>query len=143
MPKKQVEATARIGDSYLIDLKTRQFSLQIDQPAPSGKDAGPTPLEYYLCSLGGCMCTIGKTIAQQRKIDLKSIDVKIVGDIDTDFLLGKTKEGRAGFTEIKMYVTIDAPLSQEEKEAFVEEIEARCPLADNTKEKSVINVIVS
>ena len=143
MPKKQVEATARISDSYLIDLQTRQFSLQIDQPSPSGKDTAPTPLEYYLCALAGCMCTIGKTIAQQKKIDLKSIDVKIVGDINTDYLLGKTKEGRAGFTEIQMYVAIDAPLSKEEKISFVEEIEERCPLADNTKKTSVINVIVS
>ena len=142
MPSKKVEANARIGDSYLIDLKSRQFEFQIDQPAPAGVDSAPTPLEYFLAALGGCMCTIGKTIAQQKKIDLKSIDVKIEGDIDTDYLLGRTKEGRAGFTEIKMFVTIDADMSQSEKEVFAAEIESRCPLADNVTRQSCINVIV-
>ncbi|MCL1827024.1 MAG: OsmC family protein [Candidatus Cloacimonetes bacterium] len=143
MPKKQVIATASIGDSYLIDVQARHFSYKIDQPAPVGADSAPTPLDYFLFSLGGCMCTIGKTLADYRKIALRSIKVEINGDIDTDFLLGKTDEGRAGFTKIQMKVNIDADMTKAEKEAFVEEIEKRCPLADNVKEKSNIEVIVS
>jgi uncharacterized OsmC-like protein len=142
MPKKTVDITASAGESYEIDLKTRHFSLKIDQPKPSGKDSAPTPLEYFLFALGGCMCTIGKTIAEQRKIALKAIEAKISGDIDTDFLLGKTKEGRAGFTEIKMELLIDAPISQQEKEALAKEIEARCPLSDNIQEKTKMKIEV-
>ncbi len=53
------------------------------------------------------------------------------GNIDKDFLLGKTQEGRAGFTELRLFVTVDAPMSQEEKEAFIHDVEKRCPVADN------------
>jgi len=142
MPKKKVEATAYIGDSYLIDIKAGHFSFHIDQPKPVGIDTAPTPLEYFLASLGGCMCTIGKTIAQQRKLEVKKINVRVVGEIDTDFLLGKVNEGRAGFTNIKMYIEIDAPISLEEKKELATEIEKRCPLSDNVSEKSNIEVII-
>ncbi len=99
-------------------------------------------MEYYLSGLAGCVCAIGRIIAMQRKIDLKGIEVSLEGDIDKDFLLGKTTEGRAGFTELRLFVNIDAPLSKEEKEAFLHDVESRCPVADNVSNNTVIKATV-
>ena len=101
-----------------------------------------TPLEIFLSSLPACICAIGRIIANQKRIELRGIDVEVEGDIDKDFLLGKTNEGRAGFTEIRSYVNIDADMTKEEKEEFLQEIAKRCPIADNIKEKSVIKPVV-
>ena len=115
----------------------------IDQPkAAGGKDEGPNPLEIFLASLPACICAIGRIIANQRRIDLHGMEVEVEGDIDKDFLLGKTANGRAGFTEIKSYVHIDAAMSKEEKESFLKEIAVRCPVADNIKHESVLVPIV-
>ena len=135
MPQKTVEITAHIANSYSVELKARDHILMIDQPQPVGQDAAPTPLEYFLFSLGGCFCTIARQVAQQRKIKLRSVEAKIQAHINTDFLLGKTDDGRAGFTEIKIITSIDADLDQEAKEELVAEVEKRCPIADN-----IINV---
>ena len=141
MPHKTVTIQTKIADSYEVQAQARQFNLIVDQPAPTGKDAAPTPLEYFFISLGACFCSIGKIIAEQRKIDLKSINVKIEGDINTDFILGLKTGGRAGFTDIRVHAEIDAPMSDEEKHEFINEIERRCPIADNIINESVVRVV--
>jgi uncharacterized OsmC-like protein len=115
----------------------------IDQPKMAGgNDEGPNPLEVFLCSLPACICAVGRIIAQQKRIKLNGISVTAEGDIDKDFLLGKTTEGRAGFTEIRSYVKIDADMTTEEKQRFLNEIAERCPIADNIAKSSVIKPVV-
>jgi len=104
----------------------------IDQPKQGGgQDLGPNPLEIFLASLPACICAIGRIISNQRRLNVRAINVKLEADIDKDFLLGITKEGRAGFQEIRTFVDIDADMTVLEKKEFLKEIERRCPIADN------------
>ena len=104
----------------------------IDQPKQGGgQDLGPNPMEIFLSSLPACICAIGRIISNQKRLNVRGINVKLEADIDKNFLLGQTEEGRAGFTEIRTYVDIDADMSVADKKAFLEEIERRCPIADN------------
>ena len=59
------------------------------------------------------------------------MDMKVEGAFDTEILLGKSRENRAGMTGIKVTLNIDSDMSKEEKAAFVQEIEVRCPVSDN------------
>ncbi len=111
----------------------------IDQPTVAGgNNEGPNPLEVFVSTLPACICAIGRIIATQKRINLRGISARAEGDIDKDFLLGKTTEGRAGFQEIRCFVDIDADMTFDEKEAFLKEIEDRCPIADNMTNSSVI-----
>ncbi len=104
----------------------------IDQPkAMGGNDEGPNPLEIFLSSLPACICAIGRIISNQKRLHVNSINATVEADIDKDFLLGKTEEGRSGFTEMRVKVDIDAPMTNDEKKEFVAEIQKRCPIADN------------
>ena len=115
----------------------------IDQPKMAGgNDEGPNPLEIFLASLPACICAIGRIIAHQRRIKLRGIEVEVEGDIDKDFLMGKTTEGRAGFTEIRSFVNIDADMTKEEKEAFLKDVAMRCPIADNIALTTVVKPVV-
>ncbi|MBN2322973.1 MAG: OsmC family protein [Spirochaetes bacterium] len=134
MPLKNVAVEASIKDGFTIETKARSHTLYIDQPeAGGGKDAGPTPLEYLFFSLAGCIATIGKIMAKQRGIDLRGMDVKVEGNLDTAILMGKSNDGRPGFRDIKVIAKIDADMTREEKEKFLEEIDERCPISDNVK----------
>jgi uncharacterized OsmC-like protein len=84
-----------------------------------------------LVALGGCLGTIAAIIAKQERIDLRGFSAAVEADLDTDFLMGKTTEGRPGFTEIRVSVEIDADMTTEEKEAFLHKVDARCPISDN------------
>jgi uncharacterized OsmC-like protein len=114
-----------------IDVAAGGHTLIVDQPAGmGGKDEGANPLQYQLVSLGGCIGTIALIIAKQERIDIKALSVGVEADIDTDFLMGKTTEGRAGFTEIRVNAKIDADMTDEEKKAFLARVDARCPISD-------------
>jgi len=116
----------------------------IDQPkAAGGKDAGPNPLEIFLSSLGACICAIGRIIANQEKIQLNGMEVNVEGEIDKDFLLGKTTDGRSGYTDIKAFVTVDADMTNDEKQQFIERIASRCPVADNIKHATKLAPVLS
>jgi uncharacterized OsmC-like protein len=128
---KTVKVDSTWKDGMRIDVSAGAHTLIVDQPAGmGGKDEGANPLQYQLVALGGCIGTIALIIAKQERIDLKAISVGVEADIDTDFLMGKTTEGRAGFTEIRVDAHIDADMSIEEKKAFLEKVDARCPISD-------------
>lgn len=133
-----ITVESRMGNGFKTEIDCSN-SFIIDQPlAAGGNNEGPNPLEVFLSSLGGCICAIGRIISTQKRLDVERIDVKVEGDIDKDFLLGKTEDGRAGFTEIRAFVDIKADMLQSEKEVFVKEIQQRCPIADNILNTSVV-----
>ncbi len=140
---KTVQTTGSWKGGMRVEAQARDHEVVIDQPqAGGGNDAGPNPMEYFLVALVGCLGTIAAIIANQERIKLDGFDVSVEGDYDPAYLLGKTEEGRAGFTEIRVSVNIDADMSDEEKQAFFERIDARCPISDNmiNNTKIVFNV---
>ena len=140
-------STMKIGANIKEGFKTEiecSHNFIIDQPKQGGgTDLGPNPLEIFLSSLPACICAIGRIISNQKKLNVRGINVKLEADIDKNYLLGQTEEGRAGFTEIRTYVDIDADMTFEEKESYLKEIERRCPIADNMLNNTTIKAIVS
>lgn len=142
MPVKTEKITAELLENYKIEVKTHSHVVYIDQPAAGGGgDEGPTPLEYLLSSLAGCIITIAKIVARQRRIDLRGLRVSVEGDLDTDVLLGK-KQGRSGFREIRVTVDLDADMSAQEKEEFLAEVDRRCPVSDNLAHETDLRFII-
>jgi len=142
MPISTVKLDAKVRDGFKTEVNC-SHNFIIDQPKQGGgQDLGPNPLEIFLSSLPACICAIGKIISNQKRLNVRGIDVKVEDDIDKDFLMGKTEEGRAGFTEIRSYINIDADMSNKEKQAFIEEIEKRCPIADNMANQSAVKAIL-
>ena len=139
-------STLKIGANIKEGFKTEiecSHNFIIDQPKQGGgQGLGPNPLEIFLSSLPACICAIGRIISNQKRLGVREINVKLEADIDKDFLMGKTEEGRSGFQEISTFVEIDADMSIEEKEAYLVEIEKRCPIADNISNASVIKAIL-
>ncbi len=137
-----IKVNAKMGAGFRTEIGC-SHPFVIDQPKNAGgTDEGPNPLEVFISALPACMCAIGRIIAMQRRLDVRGIEVEVEADIDKGFLMGQTKEGRAGFTEIRSFIKIDADLTLAEKEALVHEIEARCPIADNMANTSVMKVEV-
>ena len=141
---KTVSIEARSQQGFEIEVSTRQFSLTVDQPADSGgTDAGPTPLEYLFFALASCIVTVGLIKAHQERLPVRAIQVKIEGDLDTMVLMGKNTSDRAGFQDIRVVVDVDAEMSREEKEKFVQDVELRCPVTDNIKNTSSVHFVVA
>lgn len=135
---KKIKTHATWMGGMRVDAQARDHTVIIDQPqGMGGKDEGANPMEIQLFALGGCLGTVAAIIANQERIDLQSFEVDIEGDFDSNYLLGKTTEGRAGFTEIRVSVKIEADgLSDEDKKDFLDRVDARCPITDNLVDKT-------
>jgi hypothetical protein len=62
MPAKKVQVEIRQGEAFRTECRAGKHVVIIDQPAPGGTDAGPTPLDVQLMALGGCVAAIGRII---------------------------------------------------------------------------------
>ncbi|MCD4751457.1 MAG: OsmC family protein [Anaerolineaceae bacterium] len=140
---KTVSVNAVGGEGFRVDVAARDFNMIVDQPpAMGGVNSGPNPLEYALASLASCMVTVGKIIAKQERFELRGMSAKIDGDVEVDVLMGKNKELRAGFLDVRMELVIDADMTAEEKYAFVEKIEARCPISDMIANATPVSFVI-
>ncbi len=141
MPKKTVVVESKLNEKFVIESEIRGHKVIIDQPAnAAGTDTGATPLELLFASLAGCIGTIGRIVAMQKRIDLKGMNIKVEGALDTDGLLGKPIDGRVGFEAITISVDIDADMTAEEKEAFLHEVDCRCPVSENLLNATPVNI---
>lgn len=140
---KTISVNAVGGEGFRVDVAARDFNMIVDQPeASGGKNEGPNPLEYTLGSLAACMVTIGTIVAKQERIALKGLSCKVEGDLHPEVFMGKTTEHRAGFIDIRMEVVVDADMSHEEKKAFVEKVERRCPVSDALANPSKVSLTI-
>jgi uncharacterized OsmC-like protein len=129
---KTIGIEAKLDEKFKIEVKAGDHIMYVDQTkAGGGTDAGPNPLQYLFASLAGCIGTVARIIANQKRIKLNGMGIKVEGVYDLETILGKSKENRAGFTGIKVTLNIDSDMSKEEKEAFIHEVESRCPVSDN------------
>ncbi len=141
---KTVSVDAKQLDGFKIETCSRDHRSFVDQPVSGGGfDSGPTPLEYMFVALAGCIVTIGHIVAKQRHLPVRCIEVHVEGDIDTDVLMGKSNNGaRAGFPCLRVITKIDADMTREEKEQFLREVDARCPISDNIHSQTQVEYIV-
>ncbi len=88
-------------------------------------------MEYLFVGFAGCLGTTARIMAGQKNIILSSMGIEIEGSLDPAIIYGKSKEGRAGFTGVKVILIIESNMSKEDKKAFLKELVSRCPYYDN------------
>jgi len=140
MANKTVSVNAKMAQGFLIESQIRQHHIKIDQPPPGGNDEGPNPVEFLLLALAGCVCTVGRILASQKRLNLRSIDCTIEGVMDSDVIMGKNTTDRPGFQSIVALVKIDADMTDDEKKQFIHELETRCPVSDNIINQSSVEM---
>lgn len=127
-----------------MNIQSGKFKLVIDEPTNmGGTDDGPSPIQVLLMSLAGCLNVTGHEIARQRGLKLNSMKVRIEGVMNPCNFIGCSFDERAGFQNIIVTVDADMPeVSAEEKASWLEETEKRCPVTDNIKADTQVNVRV-
>ena len=121
-------------------VKAQNFDVRISKNPQSPEQEGPSPLEYILAGYAGCINAVGKLVAKEQGIVLKSLQVEITGTLSLDKYQGKISNERAGFGSIEVVVkpTSDATLEQLKK--WLIEVENRCPVQDNLVNRTPVSV---
>jgi len=70
--------TVKIDQSkYKTILTNGRHEIIGDEPAPYGTDEGPTPYDFLLMSLGGCVAMTLRMYADRKKWDLQGVEVEL------------------------------------------------------------------
>jgi uncharacterized OsmC-like protein len=96
----------------------------------AAEDQGITPIEYLLVGLASCLTAGVASVAQNRGIQLRSVESTVEGNHDIRGILGADSDVRNGFNDIKVTFTIDADASKEEIEALVAQSQKRSAVFD-------------
>jgi uncharacterized OsmC-like protein len=92
-------------------------------------DDGITPIEYLLVGLAACLTAGIASVAENRGIQLRSVESTVEGNHDIRGILGDT-DVRNGFNDVKVTFTIDADASRQEIEALVAQSQKRSAVFD-------------
>jgi uncharacterized OsmC-like protein len=106
-------------------------------------DNGITPIEYLLVGLASCLTAGVASVAQNRGIQLRSVDSTVEGNHDIRGILGVDSDIRNGFNDIKVTFTIDADASKEEIEALVAQSQKRSAVFDAISNPTEVVVAVA
>jgi uncharacterized OsmC-like protein len=123
-----VQGFRGLGDE--LSHKT-QFSFETDHPEIfASEDHGATPVELVLVGLASCLTAGVATVAQNRGIQLRSVEAKLEGTMNLHGILGIDSDVRNGYDDIKVTFHIDADASKKDIEALVAQSQKRSAVYD-------------
>lgn len=108
----------------------------------AAEDNGITPIEYLLVGLASCLTAGVASVAQNRGIQLRSVEATVEGEHDIRGILGDG-EVRNGYNDIKVTFDIDADASKEEIEALVAQSQKRSAVFDALTNPTNVTVEVA
>lgn len=108
-----------------------EFSFEADHPEIfASEDLGATPVELVLVGLASCLTAGVAAVAQNRGIQLRSVEAKLEGSMDIQGILGIDRDVRNGYEDIKVTFNIDADASKKDIEALVAQSQKRSAVYD-------------
>ena len=108
-----------------------ESSFEADHPEIfASEDHAITPIEYVLVGLASCLTAGVAAVAQNRGVQLRSVESKLEGTMDIRGILGIDSEVRNGYDDIKVTFKIDADASKQDIEAIVAQSQKRSAVYD-------------
>ena len=109
----------------------------------AAEDNGITPIEYLIVGLASCLSAGVASVAQNRGIQLHSVEATVEGEHDIRGILGADTDVRNGFNDIKVTFHIDADASREDIEALVAQSQKRSAVFDALTNPTNVTVEVA
>jgi uncharacterized OsmC-like protein len=119
------------------------FSYDADHPlAFAAEDNGATPVEFVLVALGSCLTAGVASVAQQRQIQLRSVEATLEAEMDLHGILGADPDVRNGFSGVRVSYKIDADATPDEIKALVAQSQKRSAVYDILTNPTNVTVTV-
>lgn len=131
MSTKIVNVLGFVGNDAQFVVKAQDFKVRISSNVAGTSVEGPSPVEFLLAGFAGSINAVGQLVAKELNLNLKSLQVEISGELETNKAEGIATRSRPGFRRIEVVVkpTTDAPLTLLKE--WIDTVKDRCPLRDN------------
>lgn len=116
--------------SYKAIAIARNFSMEMDRPIEDGgNNTAPTPVEYLLTAIGGCVAMTLKHFVDRKKWDVGKIIVNVVL---------KEKLIPNGIEKCLIEeISIEKEVTEDQKKKILA-MAAKCPIAQMIKKETII-----
>jgi uncharacterized OsmC-like protein len=122
----------------------REFGYDVDHPECfAADDHGPTPVEFVLVGLAGCLTAGIASVAQMRNIQLRSATATLEADMDVTGVLGMDPTVRNGFGSVAVHYQIDADATPGDIAALVAQAQKRSAVYDIITNPTIVVVDVN
>ena len=122
----------------------QSFTYDADHPAVLvGRDQGPTPTEFLLVALAGCLTAGIGNIAAARGVTLYEVESTVEGDIDLSGILGLSDQVRNGYERIRIAFKIKGDAPEEKLRQIVEQSRRRSAVYDVLTNGTAVDVSVT
>jgi putative redox protein len=121
--------SARIGATgFHTQVQARSHTLQVDEPVDiGGTDKGPTPYDYLLTAMGGCMVMTLRLYADRKGWPLESATVHLRSGRSHEKDCEDCVKQKVGIGVIDRRIELSGPLTEEQQTRLLE-IADRCPV---------------
>ena len=131
MAKKQQSKVVLTNRNFLAEAQIRNHFVVIDEPLDlGGDDNAPTPVEYLLTAIGGCVSITLRMYAERKGWDLGKITVKV--NQKEELTSDGVKKSLVEEISFEKEVT-------EKQRAKLLEIAGKCPVAKMVKGETKID----
>lgn len=123
----------------------RNFSFEIDEPIQLlGLNSNPTPQEYLMAGVAGCMSVTFVAGATLMGITLDSLRIEIDGEIDLSCFLGMESHEPTGFKEFNCYILVSGNGTPEQYETLRQRVIKHSPnYASITQGVKFVPIVIS
>jgi uncharacterized OsmC-like protein len=82
-------------------------------------------------------------VAKEHGVTLGSFTATARGDLDPSKFLGKSMDGRAGYTGIEVDIEVEGDADTAKLEEIVRISETRCPVSDNIANVTAVSIKIA
>ncbi len=129
--------------SVATTIRAGKHEFVVDEPAAlAGDDVAASPVEYALGALISCQVVVYRLYAQALGIVVDDIDIQAEADLDARRLFGIDETVRAGFSDVRLAITISGPETQERYDELRAAVDAHCPVLDLFANPTPVSAVV-
>jgi len=114
-----------------VDMRTGTHTFTVDEPARlGGGGTAPSPVQYALAALGSCQAITYRFWAEQLGISLRTLTVRVEGDLDIRGFFGFHDGVRPGLSAVRVQVGITGPETPGRYQELAAAVDEHCPVLD-------------
>ena len=125
---KTVKAEGQWKGQFRTDLDVRDFHFVTAEPEKiGGNNEGPTPMEYVLGALNGCLGVVVELVAKEQGIPLHDLKISSSGLVDQRGLFG-TADVSPQFQSVDVAITLAISAPSAKLATLQQQVLKRCPV---------------
>ncbi len=138
------KVAARGEGSVATAITAGKHHFWVDEPAAlAGDDLVASPVEYALGALISCQVVVYRLYAEALGIQVDDIDITVEGDLDVRKLFGIDEGVRAGFSDIRLAISITGPETEARYQDLKTAVDAHCPVLDLFANATPVSAVVT